>query len=120
MAHPSILKLVTRAAVSKYSTRLYPFTKRQAIAGSRGHIEIDVAKCIYCGLCVKRCPTAALTVSKPQRTWAINRFACVQCGGCTEVCPKKCLTLASGYTQPAPKKGIESFKGPQPTEKTAE
>ncbi|MGC4019370.1 MAG: 4Fe-4S binding protein [Muricomes sp.] len=39
-------------------TELYPFKPRENFERTRGSIENDIESCIFCGICVKRCPTS--------------------------------------------------------------
>ena len=97
MANPFRLPMVPRALrnlVSAPATRRYPSEVRPAFAGARGAIEFDVATCNYCMLCMRRCPSAAITVSREDRTWAIEQLTCVACNVCVEVCAKKSLTMS--------------------------
>ena len=64
----------------KPETLLYPFETKPAPAGLKGHIAIDAADCILCGICAKTCPADAIVVEKKDRTWSIDPFRCVQCG----------------------------------------
>ncbi|HIY83351.1 MAG TPA: 4Fe-4S binding protein [Candidatus Rubneribacter avistercoris] len=96
----------------------YPAQVKTPPPGLKGHVENDVAHCILCGICQKRCPCGAITVSKPDRTWTIDRFRCVQCGSCVRECPKSCLTMEPTYAPPATSKHADSFKVP-PAEKSA-
>ncbi len=98
----------------KPETVLYPFEKKPAPAGLKGHIVIDVNQCILCGICQRTCPCDAITVDKPNRSWEINRFQCVQCGSCIRACPKKCLSMDPAYTSPAPHMHTDSFSVPDP------
>ncbi len=83
---------------------------------TRGHVEIEIGDCIYCGFCARRCPTHAIEVAKAanmadaKSTWTIDRFRCIQCGGCVEVCPKKCLCMETAQTPPAFEKHKETFE----------
>lgn len=95
---------------SKPVTKNYPAEPIDYPAGSRGHIEIDIQKCISCGACQMACPPGALKVDRAKRTWTIDRMDCVQCGYCTLKCPVKCLTLVPGYTTPDPTKVTETFQ----------
>lgn len=92
---------------SKPATRLYPFVKREPFAGTRGDISIDYPQCIHCGMCMRRCPAQAITVSREKKEWKIDHLSCVICGNCVLVCPKKCLFLDPHATAsvPAAKKG---------------
>ena len=91
----------------KYSTVDYPAKPKVNDKTVRGIIENEIEKCIFCGICQKKCPTGAITVDKPIKKWEIQRFACIQCGCCTELCPKKCLTL----TNTLPNAGIDKNEG---------
>lgn len=89
----------------------YPFVPRVYYKNTRGKIAIDIAKCIYCGACQRKCPSQALTVNKLEKKWAINRLRCVSCGYCVEVCPKKCLIMENNYSASTFKKDEEVFCG---------
>jgi ech hydrogenase subunit F len=84
----------------KPATRCYPAEVREAPAASRGHLDIDIEKCIFCGICQKRCPANALAVSKDPKSWSVNHYACIICGYCVDACPKKCLVMKSEYFKP--------------------
>lgn len=96
---------------SKPATRNYPSVKRTPYDGQRGHIGIDMDKCIFCGICSRKCPVDAITVKRAERTWSIDRFKCVMCGSCSENCPKKCLSIAPEYTAPANVKSSDTYEG---------
>lgn len=54
--------------------------------------EIDVNdKCIACSLCVKVCPTEAITVK--DGVAEIDKSRCVGCGACANTCPVKAIVL---------------------------
>ena len=74
-------------------TRNYPAEVRDPFPGERGVILMpDESKCIYCGICARKCPSNALTVTRtPEKEWKYERFRCILCGACVEACPKKCL-----------------------------
>lgn len=109
-------KMTLRSLFKKPETVLYPFEERPAPEGMRGHIEVDMKDCILCGICQKRCPTGAITVSKDNETWTINTFDCIQCQVCVRDCPQHCLRSETGYTKPAGMKTITAFEKPEPTE----
>lgn len=103
---------------SKPVTRNYPAEPINYPEGSRGHIEIEIDKCISCSLCAKNCPPGAIRVDKAAGTWTINRFDCIACGYCTMKCPKKCLHLVPGYQTPGTEKAEATYTRPK-TEKPA-
>ncbi|MEI6100886.1 MAG: 4Fe-4S dicluster domain-containing protein [Eubacteriales bacterium] len=89
---------------SKPATTKYPYIKKTFPAATRGHIDINVDDCIFCGICSKRCPSSAIMVDRAAKRWEISPFGCCQCGECVSVCPKKCLFMKNEYTAPGPKK----------------
>ncbi|UCD57260.1 MAG: 4Fe-4S dicluster domain-containing protein [Candidatus Hydrogenedentota bacterium] len=94
---PGISKTIMKSLVGKPSTLMYPQRKRTYQAATRGHVEIEIEKCIFCGLCEKNCPTKALLASKEKNEWDIDSLKCCQCRRCVEVCPKKCLSMENVY-----------------------
>ncbi len=102
---------ILKSALTKPSTRRYPFVKRPFFERTRGKIRIDIDKCIHCSLCVRRCPTDCLTVTKePEKTWTINRMQCCMCTACVDVCPTKCLSSENQYSESSTQKTIETFR----------
>jgi ech hydrogenase subunit F len=81
-------------------TRRYPAEKRVPPAGTRGHIDVEIEKCTFCGACQKRCPANALDVKRDPKSWTLNPYACIICGYCVEVCPKKCIIMHDQYYTP--------------------
>jgi ferredoxin len=97
MANPFRLPMVPRALrnlASRPATRRYPTEVRPKYVGTRGAIDFDVETCNYCMLCARRCPAAAITVSREDRVWAIEQLTCIACGVCVDVCAKKSLSMA--------------------------
>jgi ech hydrogenase subunit F len=103
MANPLKLPMVRRSlrnVVSRPATRLYPAEVRPRFIGARGKIEFDVETCNYCMLCMRRCPAAAITVVREERTWSIEHLRCIACNVCVEVCAKKSLTMSAEPRKP--------------------
>ena len=107
MSQMRIAKVVTRSALSRPATRLYPFEKRPFFKNTRGSISIEIDKCIFCGICQKKCPTQAITVTKASKDWQINRLRCIACNACVEACPKKCLAMENAYSPAVVRKGAD-------------
>ena len=77
------------------ATRNYPATSRPDFPGTRGRLMIEAEKCIYCGMCMRKCPSNAIKVTrKPDQSWQFDRFKCILCAACVDNCPKKCLYMA--------------------------
>lgn len=61
-------------------------------------IEAGAVKCHSCDLCVKICPTQALSLenkgntNNPSKLW-LTLSRCTQCTLCVEACPEKVLTM---------------------------
>lgn len=85
-------------------TTSYPAKPAEYPERSRGHIDIVIDECISCGMCVRVCPSSALSVDREKGTWTINRYDCIVCGFCAEKCPKKCLSVNPGYQTPGGEK----------------
>jgi NADH-quinone oxidoreductase subunit F len=47
--------------------------------------QIDEDKCKGCGLCIKKCPTGAITGNKKE-VHVINESLCIKCMACVEAC----------------------------------
>jgi len=93
---------------SKPATRAYPFERRATFHNTRGQISgIDIDKCIFCGMCERKCPALALKVNRAEKSWEINPYKCVICGICTEVCPKKCIIMDEAHRTAVEKKSLE-------------
>lgn len=99
---PTMLKNL----ISKPVTKNYPAEPAVYPERSRGHVEIDIEKCVLCGLCQRYCPAGCITVDRKGSKWSINRFDCIQCGYCTEVCGKVAINIVPGYQKPAREKTV--------------
>ena len=82
------------------ATRMYPAVKRADFEQARGHVEIDISTCIFCGLCARKCPANALTVEKASKAWTIDPYRCIICSACVDACPKKCLSMNHEQSYP--------------------
>jgi len=110
MSYFSMSKLALKWALRKPPTSRYPFEPRKTLPGSRGALVFNEATCVYCGVCVKKCPTGALTVTRAEKLWAIDRLRCVNCNSCVEICPKQSLHLSTGHPAPQTAKARETYK----------
>ncbi len=97
MANPLNLPMVARSLrnlVSRPATRRYPFEVRAPFPGARGTLEFDLDSCVFCNLCARRCPAAAITCVREDKYFAIEQLTCIACGVCVEVCNKGSLRLS--------------------------
>lgn len=49
-------------------------------------------KCVFCGKCVKACPTNALTIKKGEKP-ILEPQNCIGCCCCHEICPEHAITM---------------------------
>lgn len=116
MAGRSLRNLLSRPATVRY-----PLETKPAIAGARGMVEFDLATCVFCGLCARRCPAAAIACSREERTFSLDALRCVACGVCAEVCNKGSLSMATEHRPVmasagtgAPRPGHRTWQGEVP------
>lgn len=93
----TMTKTVSRNLATGPATLMHPQRERTYPLITRGRIENAIDRCIFCGLCARRCPTGALVVSKEDKAWEIDRLKCCICNLCVDVCPVKCLSTDSHY-----------------------
>jgi formate hydrogenlyase subunit 6/NADH:ubiquinone oxidoreductase subunit I len=92
-------KTVSKSIFKKSATKMYPAVKNQYTPVTRGQIFNEIEKCIFCGLCERKCPTHAITVSRETKEFDLRSLQCIACGACVEVCPKKCLIMRNNYSE---------------------
>ncbi len=97
---PGIAQTIMRSLVGKPSTLMYPQRKRMYPPATRGQVQNDIVRCIFCGMCQRNCPTDAIVVTKESRAWQIDSLRCCYCRRCVEVCPVKCLIMHNTYFPP--------------------
>ncbi len=113
-------KTVIKNLIGGPATLMYPKKKRTFTPITRGRVDNDIKKCILCGMCGRRCPTYAITVTKDAKEWQIDRLKCCTCNLCVEICPVKSLSMENQYAPPTGDKTAGIYKTQKPEETAAE
>ena len=67
-------KIALKNLFSKPATSNYPFEPAVYPERSRGHVEINIDDCIMCGMCMRKCPSGAITVDRNKKEWSIEEW----------------------------------------------
>jgi ech hydrogenase subunit F len=76
------------------ATRRYPDEPCTPVPGARGELAVDIASCVFCGICARRCPCGAIDVSREGKVLAVEHLRCTSCGVCVDACNKRSLSLS--------------------------
>ncbi|MDR3101958.1 MAG: 4Fe-4S dicluster domain-containing protein [Methanocalculaceae archaeon] len=107
-----MLKTILKQLSNKPVTTTFPAEPARYFDATRGHIVFDPSKCTSCTICVKRCPSQAITVDRVAKLWTIDRFRCVICNQCVELCSFDAVSLGTAYSASvtADERGTETFE----------
>lgn len=93
------LGIVIKHFFEKKITEKYPEVMPNLPPRSHGSFQLDLNKCISCGICANQCPNKVIEITsekdennKKQLTgYKMNIGRCLFCGLCVENCPTKAL-----------------------------
>ena len=91
---------VLKSLFLKPATVLYPYVKVQMPDRFRGKIKFTSSRCIGCKLCMRDCPTNAITITKvgdKQFQAEFDLDKCIYCAQCVDTCPKDALSATAEY-----------------------
>jgi len=95
-----ILRTVLGSIFKKPATQDYPHNKSGMSKGFRGKLKFDSEKCIGCKMCMKDCPSMAITIREvaPKKfECEVDLSKCIYCAQCVDTCPKKALEATGEF-----------------------
>ena len=96
----AMIRQVLASIFKKPATISYPFVKTEMPDNFRGKIKFDPQLCIGCKICMRDCPSNAITITKVGEglfNCEINLAKCIYCAQCVDSCPKKALEATKEF-----------------------
>lgn len=92
----ALKNMVNKPATTPYAGKGKPEVEKRY----RGLLRYESSHCINCRMCMRDCPTGAITIinegTKEDKKMkaVLNIGRCVFCCQCVDTCPKKCLSFS--------------------------
>jgi len=80
------------------------------IAGTRGALTWDMARCDQCQDCERVCPSVAIKVSKEEKRVEYQPFKCLYCMLCVDNCMQQAISRSDYVQEPAYTKIVKVFE----------
>ena len=96
----TMVESVLRSLFSKPATIRYPFEKFRMPKDFRGQPKFKSELCTGCRLCIRDCPSQAITITKvgeKKFEASIDLGRCVYCAQCAETCPRKVIEISTDF-----------------------
>ena len=95
-----MIKQVLQSIFKKPATTRYPYVKEATSKTFRGKLKFYPDKCIGCKMCMRDCPSNAITITKTadgKFECSIDLAKCIYCAQCVDSCPKKALEATNEF-----------------------
>ena len=73
----------------------YPEKKNIPPENFRGKPVVE--NCLGCGICLRVCPSGAITIDRENKLYKIDLKKCIFCGNCTYYCPHSAVKMSKEY-----------------------
>ncbi len=97
------LKTAIHNAFTKPSTEAFPCPEGEGLGHYRGRIFFNPESCVDCGMCIRVCSPAAITVEREEVEGGVNitrtfdLTSCTFCATCEDFCEEGSIKMTTDY-----------------------